>query len=130
MSKRDSELDFERRSKALFDGSVAALDGATRSRLTQARYRALAQRAARTRGFRWALLPAGAVAAALMAWWLVPVVQPPSAGGGAQQVATASLGDLEILLAEEDLEMLDEDLDFYGWLEEQPEFVDASDNVG
>jgi cytochrome c oxidase subunit 3 len=33
----------------------------------------------------------------------------------------ASLNDLEILLAEEDLEMLNEDLEFYGWLEEQPD---------
>jgi hypothetical protein len=130
MSNGDSELDFERRSKALFDESVAALDGATRSRLTQARYRALAKRASRARTLRWTLLPAGAVAAAVMAWLLVPALQPSSPGAGAEQMAAAPLGDLEILLAEEDLEMLDEDLDFYGWLEEQPEFVDAGDNVG
>jgi len=42
----------------------------------------------------------------------------------------SSLGDLEILLAEEDIEMLDEDLEFYGWLEEQPEFANAGDGVG
>ena len=42
----------------------------------------------------------------------------------------APLPDLEILLGEEDLEMLDEELEFYGWLEEQPEFADADDSVG
>ena len=33
--------DFEERTKLLFEQSVAALDGQTRSKLTQARYRAL-----------------------------------------------------------------------------------------
>ena len=53
---------------------------------------------------------------------------------GERRRAGAPLGDLEILLGEEDLEMLDEELEFYGWLEEQPEFamratawVDAQD---
>jgi hypothetical protein len=45
-------------------------------------------------------------------------------------VQSAPLGDLEILLGEEDLEMLDEELEFYGWLEEQPEFAKGVDNVG
>ena len=45
-------------------------------------------------------------------------------------VQSAALGDLEILLGEEDLEMLDEELEFYGWLEEQPEFAGADDSVG
>jgi hypothetical protein len=45
-------------------------------------------------------------------------------------VQSAALGDLEILLGDEDLEMLDEELEFYGWLEEQPEFAGADDSVG
>jgi hypothetical protein len=126
MSDKADPGEFERRTKRVFDDSVAALDAATRSRLTQARYRALEERpAVRDRGWRW-LVPAGAIAAtALVAWftvWQAPI--------GNVAVETASLNDLEILLGEEDIEMLDEELEFYGWLEEQPEFANALDSVG
>ena len=50
--------------------------------------------------------------------------------GVADDVQQTALGDLEILLGEEDIEMLDEELEFYGWLEEQPEFANAGDSVG
>jgi hypothetical protein len=120
----DIGSDFERRAKRAFDDSVAALDAATRSKLTQARYRALEQQgSARGRGFRSSLLPAGAVAATALVAWLVMWQQP------APEVRETQLADLEILLSEEDLEMLDEELEFYGWLEEQPEFANA-DSVG
>ena len=83
----------------------------------------------RNRGWRSALLPAGAVAG-----------RRSSHGSpyGSRRLRAmpfrARPSDLEILLGEEDLEMLDEELEFYGWLEEQPEFavrttvsVDAQD---
>lgn len=119
--------DFERETKRVFDASVAGLDAATRSRLTQARFKALEQQAAsaRARDWRWSLLPAGTVAATALVAWLVVMQPAPS-----EDVHAASLGDLEILLGEEDLEMLDEELEFYGWLEEQPEFADGLDSVG
>lgn len=117
---------FERETKRVFDESVARLDAATRSRLTQARYRALEERkATRSRGWGFTLVPAGTLAAtALLAWF---IVQPGVVVDDALQVA---VDDLEVLLAEEDLEMLDEDLEFYGWLEEQPEFASAGDGIG
>jgi hypothetical protein len=119
----DDGNDFERRAKRAFDDSVATLDAATRSKLTQARYRALEeQESARDRGWRSSLLPAGTVAATALVAWLV-MWQPPPPDGSVQQ---APLGDLEILLGEEDLEMLDEELEFYGWLEEQPEFLNGN----
>jgi negative regulator of sigma E activity len=125
MSDENESSDFERRAKRAFDDSVAALDAATRSRLTQARYRALEERAPRQRrGWLSALVPAGASAATALVAWLVVWPSPPAS----EDVHAASLSDLEILLGEEDLEMLDEELEFYGWLEEQPEFVD--DSVG
>ena len=118
---------FERRTKRAFDDSVAALDAATRSKLTQARHRALEEQAsARDRGWRSSLVPAGTVAATalvafLVVWQVTPQVPGPQ--------ETASLNDLEILLGEEDLQMLDEEIEFYGWLEEQPEFANV-DSVG
>ena len=117
--------DFERRTKRLFDESVSGLDAATRSRLTQARHRALEERSARGRGWAWWLVPAGTLAATALVAWLV--LQPLPANDALQ---TAQLTDLEILLGEEDLEMLDEELEFYGWLEEQPEFANERDSVG
>ena len=36
---------------------------------------------------------------------------------------------VEILLGDEELQMLDEDIEFYGWLEQQPEIRKGSDGV-
>ena len=128
MSDDENSGGFERRTKRVFDDSVAALDAATRSRLTRARNRALEQsgRGGRRREASWWLLPAGSIGAAALVVWLT-VLQTPRPSETVQQSA---LGDLEILLGEEDLEMLDEEIEFYGWLEEQPEFEGAGDSVG
>ena len=124
MSDENDIGEFERRTKRLFDDSVAALDAATRSRLTQARHRALEERPAARHGWRWSLVPAGTLAATALVAWVI-VGQGPS-----DPMEATALGDLEILLGEEDIEMLDEELEFYGWLEEQPEFEGALDSVG
>ena len=126
MSNDNDGSNFERRAKRLFDDSVAALDSATRSKLTQARHRALEEQAsARDYGWRSSLVPAGTLAATAIVAWLV-VWQAPTP---TPDVSNAALPDLEILLGEEDLQMLDEEIEFYGWLEEQPEFANA-DSVG
>ena len=129
MSDEKDSGGFEHHTKRVFDDSVAALDSATRPRLTQARCRALEELAASERriGLRGWLVPAGTLAATALVAWLV-VMQPGAPA--AVDVQAAALGDLEILLGEEDLEMLDEELEFYGWLEEQPEFADVGDSVG
>ena len=122
--ENDSSGKLRARAKRAFDDSVAALDAATRSRLTQARYRAL-EELTPARDARLALVAGagrsggrdGARRLVLVMW------QQPAATDAVQQ---AQLGDLEILLGEEDLEMLDEELDFYAWLEEQPEFANAT----
>jgi hypothetical protein len=120
--ERELELELEERTKQVFDRSLSEIDAATRSRLTQARYRALQELApagARRSSWHWSFAPAGALAAAalvaLLLWQTEPATEPTL-----QAVAAA---DLEILLAEEELEMLDEELEFYAWLEEQPEFT-------
>ena len=82
-----ADLAFEERARTLLTGSTEAIDGRLRSRLTTARFAALAElekRAAEPR-FRvpggW--LPAGALAAAAVLAIAVWVAQP-SANPGAQ----------------------------------------------
>lgn len=129
MSEQKIERDsFEQRTKQLFDAGVAGIDAATRSQLTRARHRALEEMApTKVRGWSWSLVPAGGVAAAaVLAVLLFVHPRPPTETG----LQSSPLGDLEILLGEEDLQMLDEDIEFYGWLEQQPELKVAGDSVG
>jgi hypothetical protein len=126
MSERHTEQDrkLEEWSKRTFDRSTQEIDAATRSRLTQARVRALEELASGKR-FAWtwraSMLPAGAAATAAIAAWLV--LMHGNVGSPPQLVN--NFGDLEMLLGEEELEMIEE-LDFYAWLEEQPEFDAAA----
>ena len=111
---------FERRVRVLLNDSAAGLDGRTRSRLTQARYAALAQLAVRPGRKSWrSWAPAGAVAMAVLATLLyvgqrggdAPLTNP--AGG-------AAIDDFELLADADALELtaeLDAELDyeFYEW---------------
>ena len=117
---------FEQRTKQLFDDGVTGLDAATRSRLTRARHKALKELAPAKARWRWSFVPAGGVAAAAVLAVLLFVHPRPQTEAGLQ---ASSLSDLEILFGEEDLQMLDEDIEFYGWLEEQPE-LKGGDSVG
>ena len=125
------DRDFEERKKRLFDQSVAALDGATRSKLTQARYRALEELVGpRKPIWNRSWLPAGAAAAvavlSLMLWQ--GQLEPVSDAG----FDVAAVTDLEILLGEEELEMVEE-LEFYAWLDEQAELTSGQileDGIG
>ena len=100
---------FVRRVKAMLDEGNAHLDARVRSRLTQARHAALAQADSRPNLWlrQWAPA-AGIAAAAVLAVlvWPTPREQPPD----------EALNDLEIVLAGENLDLL-EDLDFYEWVD-------------
>ena len=127
--RKDGE--FEERTKLLFERSVAALDGRTRSKLTQARYRALDKLAEPARpAWSRSWLPAGAAAAvALLSLMLWQGQIEPLTEGGFDVTAVA---DLEILLSQEELDMLEE-LEFYAWLEEQVELTSGEiveDGIG
>lgn len=125
MNDKDHK-EFEQKTRELFAREVAGLDGATRSRLNQARQRALAELDRPAWSLTRLPVPQAAVAAVavavvsgllLMRGGVSPVEPAP-------EFATAS--DIEILLAEDDMEFLEE-LEFYAWLEEQPEFADLED---
>lgn len=114
MNKRSdfsADDEFAVKAKRLFDESVESLDGETRSRLNQGRQAALAELDASRRPWvLWA--PAGGVAVAAVA---ALVVWSGSSQMDVPDVPEA-VSDMEILLAEDSLEMLEE-LEFYSWME-------------
>ncbi len=112
----------EERTKLLFDESVSSLDPQTRSKLTQARYRALEElEGSAPAGWRPRWIPAGVLAAGVlvvvMLWQGQPAVSPDTPA-----FDVAVLSDLEIILGDGDLGLLQE-LEFYAWLDEQAEIV-------
>lgn len=106
---------FEARVRAVFDEGVERIDGRVRSRLTQARYAAVAELGKSTAWHSgWA--PATAVAAAAVlavALWLQP--GEPADAPSATPAVAALADEFEWLAAGEDLDLLNEDLEFYAW---------------
>ena len=120
---KSAERNWLAGSKALFDSSVDSVDGATRSRLRVARERALEELRPRNKlGGARLWIPALA-AAALVALVTLPLMERERTGAETG-FETMAAGDLEILFAEEELEMLAE-LEFYEWLE-----LEAPDETG
>ena len=118
----DGRSGLERSTKTVFDETVARTDGATRSRLNQARNRAMAELDAPRPGWAGAWLPAGAATAAGLVLLVLMLGRLPDSDTAlAPTVAT----DLEILLETDDLELIEE-LEFYAWLDEQLELSDPS----
>jgi hypothetical protein len=114
----DNNDRFESRVRAVFDEGVGRIDGYTRSRLTQARFAAVAELGKPTL-WRSGWIPAGTVAVVAvlaMALWLQPggVGEAPPATSG----VTVLADDFELLVVGEDLDLLNEDLEFYAWVAE------------
>lgn len=115
---------LEQRSHALFNEQVMNLDARTRSRLNQARQATLA--AARGEsplsGARW-WLPAGCAVALSLAGlfsmrFIRSVDQAPMED--MPMMLAGVVADVELLASGDELELL-QNVDFYAWLETQPE---------
>ena len=107
--------DFEDKARAAFEDSVERLDASTRSKLTQARNRALDEVNKGAVRRRWLWAPAGGLAlAALVA--VVMLNTGPRSGGDTGALA---LEDIDIVADSENLDML-EDVEFYMWLDNAP----------
>jgi len=115
--------ELERKSRAAFDESVESLDAATRSRLARARAAALAQLRPGRLDWSSPWLPAGAAAALALA--AVVVWQGKESTLPAAEPVLVALEDLDIMAGGEDLEMFDEDEEFYAWAADE-----ASEGVG
>lgn len=98
---------------AELDRRVEDLDAATLSRLNRARQAALTAQAPR-RSWWWFALPAAATAALVLG---VGLSGPPSPTVPVGAAAPVSAQDFELLSADDNLELYQEDLDFYAWLD-------------
>ena len=113
MSDQSEHDDLERKARTLFEDSVERLDARTRSKLTQARNRALDEVKKGAARRRWIWAPAGGLAAAAV---VAVVMWSGGLRSGAETDAVA-LEDIDIVADSENLDML-EDLEFYTWLED------------
>lgn len=117
---------FEERSRELFDSSVERLDARTRSRLNQARQRALDEiKKGSTRRY-WLGAPLGGLAAAA----LIAVLLIRGGGESAAphlENGSLLLDDFDIVADTDSFEMI-QDVEFYSWLAEQG--AGASNNSG
>lgn len=106
---------LEERSRELFENSVERLDAHTRSRLNQARQRALDEvKKGATRRY-WLAAPLGGLAAAA----LIALVMIRSGDPGSKSEGdTMSLDDLDIVADTDSFELI-RDVEFYSWLAEQ-----------
>lgn len=124
-SKAADSGEFERQVRTLLIDSADRLPGSVRSRLTQARYAAIAARPSRRlldfgRGRHW--LSAGAFGAAALALLIVfvpagrPALESPVANPGLEDVEMLSDSDAVPLNGDKDV-----DYDFYEWAAEEAE---------
>lgn len=114
--KQDSEL--EARSKAAFDASVSDLDANVRSRLTQARFAAVAELEQKgSSPLRQRLKQLWVPAAGLVATSLIVALVIMPGTKTRSDVALADV-DIPLLLEPDNVEML-EDMEFYSWLDDE-----------
>lgn len=111
----DDRKRLEEKARVDYRAAISGIDPKDAARLAAARRKAMLD--GRAMGpVRW-MLPAGA-AAAIAAGLIIGL--PGSDPDYPELVATDAVEDMELLLADESLEMI-EDLDFYLWLDVEPD---------
>ena len=106
---------IEARSKAAFDASVEELNAGVRSRLTQARFAAVAEAENGKRPlWQRMLVPITGLATAAI---LIAVLIVPGMTRHGRTGAALADDDIPLLLDSDNVEMI-EDMEFYAWLDE------------
>lgn len=125
MSIEDKE--FERRTREQLQAGADGLDAHIRSRLTQARFAAVEEARKSRFSLAWRTwVPAGSLAAvavlAIVLWSGRPADEPATliAAVPASAGVQSPIDDLELLAATESFELL-EDLEFYAWVDGEPD---------
>ena len=108
---------FEERSRELFDDSVERIDARTRSRLNQARQRALEEVKKGSVRRYWLAAPLGGLAAAALVA-LILVRPGGEAVAPGPEDATMALDDFDIVADADNFELI-QDVEFYSWLPDQ-----------
>jgi hypothetical protein len=117
-SNEPGDTEFEHKARTLFEDSVERLDASTRSKLTQARNRALDEVNVGRMRRRWIWAPVGGAALAAV---VAAVMVAGGLRSGAEPGAGAmALEDIDIVADSENLDML-EDVEFYQWLDDAPD---------
>jgi hypothetical protein len=117
----NQDAKLELRARETFDASVDALDAHTRSRLTQARHRALAE-LERGGGSGWrswraaVALGAGALLAVVLLW-------RPDGNAPSQANADLLLDEIELVAEGEDLDLAREELEFYAFVANEAPYM-------
>ena len=112
-----NQTELEQQAQTLLRESAEQLDGATSSRLTQARHAALAATSQRQSKTRYWLLPATGVAAATVVAMVLTThsTREKEPMAAAVAIDAESIDDMEIVTADDSLEFY-RDVDFYTWL--------------
>jgi hypothetical protein len=115
MNDHEPITEFERRTRAALRDSVEHLDARTRSKLNQARQRALDAARQPAGGFAWGRwAPVGAVAMAVLASLLI--VYQGRTPMGVNDTTASALDDLELLVEADVFELTQEDdYEFIEW---------------
>lgn len=128
-NKEITDEEIVARTKAALDSKTGSLDAATRSKLNQARQRALAELDKSRSAGRYWLPAAGATACAVLAVALL--VNKPATDIADQPTlaTTVAFDDFDILMAEESIDML-QDLEFFELMELLDETASEAETIG
>jgi ferric-dicitrate binding protein FerR (iron transport regulator) len=131
MSSQNEPLtQFEQNARRVLEESVSRIDARTRSRLNQARARALEEASAR-RAHWWshfALMPAASAAAAALLVTLVLWHHPPQGEPPVLESQRSTVEDIDLLADGEALDLLEGwDGSFYEWAAAQTDANGESD---
>lgn len=121
-----TDLRLSERSREVLEESVAQLDGRTLSRLTQARYAALARTQRPGRVWWRSFAPAGAVAAVAVLALVIYAGRPDLTTSLPEASAEAAV-EVDLFADADALELAEEgdELDFYEWAALEADDADA-----